>query len=248
MDHYAEKLLFMPYSYHIFDHKQFYGLQAPADRAKHGLPNNKFLYCNPQNNQRLYPEAFDHFANIVKRAPESALVLKYYNEQQATNIRFEARKRGMNVSDNPNESQLIFMHGTGDGSHIAMKSMCDLYLDMHNYNGHSTGGDMLWAGVPMVTYPGENMASRAGASFAKSMGAPEMVAESWEEYEDKAVTFATDKDLYQKLRKKIENNRVESPLFDTERWVRDFEYGLEEMYKLYRAGKPKDHIYVPREH
>ncbi len=45
---------------------------------------------------------------------------------------------------------------------------------MHNYNGHSTGGDMLWAGVPMVTFPGESMASRAGASFAKSMGAPEM--------------------------------------------------------------------------
>ncbi len=33
---------------------------------------------------------------------------------------------------------------------------------------------MLWAGVPMVTYPGETMASRAAASFSTSVGAPEM--------------------------------------------------------------------------
>jgi hypothetical protein len=30
------------------------------------------------------------------------------------------------------------------------------------------------AGVPMVTYPGESMASRAAGSFALSVGCPEM--------------------------------------------------------------------------
>lgn len=45
-----------------------------------------------------------------------------------------ARQRGLTVSDDAKESQLIFMHGTGDGSHIQMKAMCDVYLDVFYFN------------------------------------------------------------------------------------------------------------------
>ena len=33
---------------------------------------------------------------------------------------------------------------------------------------------MLWAGVPIVTYPGEMLAARAAASFVTSSGLPQL--------------------------------------------------------------------------
>ncbi len=79
----------------------------------------------------------------MKRANNSALVLKYYDEPTAQNIRKEAAKRGLIVDSNYNVSQLLFMHGAGM-EHIQRKAMCDLYLDVHKYNGHSTTADILW--------------------------------------------------------------------------------------------------------
>lgn len=50
------------------------------------------------------------------------------------------------------------------------------------YNAHTVGCDALWAGVPMVTLRGANMASRVGASLVEAAGMPELVTGSLEEY------------------------------------------------------------------
>jgi len=57
--YYTEKLVVMPHSYHIVDHKQNYGIQPEADRKSRGLPVDRFLFCNHANNIRLSPKLFD---------------------------------------------------------------------------------------------------------------------------------------------------------------------------------------------
>lgn len=42
-------------------------------------------------------------------------------------------------------------------NHPSHRAMCDVALDVHQYNGHSTSADMLWGGVPILTYPGQDM-------------------------------------------------------------------------------------------
>lgn len=49
----------------------------------------------------------------------------------------------------------------------AQGGLADLFLDTLSYNAHSTGCNSLWAGVPLLTYSGEKMASRVAA-----VGAP----------------------------------------------------------------------------
>lgn len=48
-----------------------------------------------------------------------------------------------------------------------------------------------------------------------------------------AVTLATDIEKLFQIRKKLERSRMSSPLFDTQRWVRNLENGLEAVYKMY---------------
>jgi len=246
--YYTEKLAVLPHSYHVVDHRQSYGIQQEPDRRSRGIPNNKFIYCNHANNIRLNPEIFEHWMNILKRTPNSTMVLKHFNDEATKNLKVEAKKRGVLVSDNIDETQIIFQYGIGGGEHIAVKAMCDLYLDCHYYNGHSTSADMLWAGVPMVTYPGETMASRAAASFATSTqveGVERMIANSWEEYEEKALDMAKNRDTTtKKMREELRATRLTMPFFDTGRWVRNFERAMEQMFARYIEGKKPDHVYV----
>ncbi len=59
----VEKLVVMPYQYHILDHKQYYPYPRlpPAYRHQFKLPEDKFLYCNHANNYRIDPYLFDHW-------------------------------------------------------------------------------------------------------------------------------------------------------------------------------------------
>ena len=54
--------------------------------------------------------------------------------------------------------------------------------------------DVLWAGTPMVTLPAETLASRVASSQLMTLGLPELVAGSREEYENIAVRIGVDKD------------------------------------------------------
>ena len=64
--------------------------------------------------------------------------------------------------------------------------VADLFLDTPWCNAHTTGCDVLWGGVPMVTLPLERMASRVAASLCAATGlGAEMVVSSQQEYEDK---------------------------------------------------------------
>ena len=40
--------------------------------------------------------------------------------------------------------------------HVRRGQLADVCLDTPLCNGHTTGMDVLWAGTPMVTYPGES--------------------------------------------------------------------------------------------
>ena len=44
--------------------------------------------------------------------------------------------------------------------HVRRGQLVDVCLDTPLCNGHTTGMDVLWAGTPMVTLPGETLASR----------------------------------------------------------------------------------------
>ena len=49
------------------------------------------------------------------------------------------------------------------------------------------GWMLLWAGTPVLTLPLETLASRVAASQLCSLGFPELVASSRQEYEDIAI-------------------------------------------------------------
>eukprot|EP00981_Chlorochromonas_danica_P001351 scaffold289_cov169-Ochromonas_danica.AAC.12 len=89
------------------------------------------------------------------------------------------------------------------------------------------------------------MACRVGASLLGATGlGNQLVCSSLEEYEELAVSLAEDSDRLYTMRQHLENTRSTSALFDTTRWVRNFESGLIAMWKRHEQGLPPDHIDV----
>ena len=120
--------------------------------------------------------------------------------------------------------------------------VADLFLDTIPFNGGTTASDALWAGLPLLTCSGQTFASRMAGSLLHAIGLPELITNSLADYEEKAVSLATNREELGSLRKRLAENRTRSPLFDTPRFVNALEDLLEAvaLSPIYRCCPAKD--------
>ena len=90
--------------------------------------------------------------------------------------------------------RIIFSNVAAKEEHVRRGQLADVCLDTPLCNGHTTSMDVLWAGTPVVTMPAETLASRVAASQLTTIGCPELVAKSRQEYEDVASRLGNDKE------------------------------------------------------
>lgn len=239
----SEALLYHPHSYFVNDHRQtsFRGPSAypsgPLTRARYGLPEDCFLFLMHNQLYKLSPDTFDVWARILKRVPNSKIWLLRFPPSAEQRIRNEAYSRGLTPD------RLIFTDVAGKEEHVARAGLGDLFLDTPTCNAHTTGTDVLWSGVPMITCPGSLFASRVAASLLTAAGFPELVAPDMNAYEDLAVELATNRPRLAAIRAKLEASRDTNALFDTERWVRNVEGLYWQAWKNYERGNRPTHIY-----
>ena len=129
--------------------------------------------------------------------------------------------------------------------HLARHSLADLFLDTSPYNAHTTASDALWAGLPLLTQIGETFAGRVGASLLSAIGVSELITSTPQEYEGLAIELATNPEKLAAIKDKLANNRLTTPLFDTQLFTRHIEAAYTAMYERYQAKLPTDSIDVP---
>ncbi len=99
----------------------------------------------------------------------------------------------------------------------------DIALDTLPYNGATTTLDALWMGVPVVALTGERSVSRSSASILHTLGLPQLVASSPQEYVDINVRLAQDEAWRSSLRASLRERLRASPLMDAAQFTRDLE-------------------------
>ena len=120
--------------------------------------------------------------------------------------------------------------------HLARHRLADLFLDTLPYNAHTTASDALWAGLPLVTCIGECFSGRVAASLLQAIGLPELKAISLAEYEFLALSLAIDPVRLGEVREKLRQNRLSTPLFDTQRYRRHIESAYTTMWRRWQEG------------
>jgi predicted O-linked N-acetylglucosamine transferase (SPINDLY family) len=96
----------------------------------------------------------------------------------------------------------------------------------------------------VLTRIGETFAGRVAASLLHAIGLTELITSTSQAYEALAIELATDPEKLAAIKRKLANNRLTTPLFDTQMYTRHIEAAYAAMYERYQADLPPDHIYV----
>lgn len=217
------------------------GEEAPnsivvTTRQQYNLPENAVVYCNFNQLYKIDPKTLSVWVNILKRVPNSVLWLLRFPVIGESNIISTAVQLGLS------QERIIFSNVAAKEEHVRRGQLADVCLDTPLCNGHTTGMDVLWAGTPMVTLPLETLASRVASSQLSCIGTPELIASSYQEYEDIAVRLGSDREYLKAIRAKVWQGRTDSHLFDVKLYVNSLEDLFIKMWKKYKNGEEPDHI------
>ena len=168
---------------------------------------------------------------LLERISGSVLWLLEDNAGARQNLQREAQARRIDPE------RLIFAPRMKLDQHLARHRCADLFLDTLPYNAHTTASDALWAGLPVATCPGGTFAGRVAGSLLRSVGLPELIAQSLEEYEALALQFARDHRALKELRAKLMDNTLSAPLFNTDRFRRNVEAAYSAMQEIRLRGE-----------
>ncbi|KAL3931678.1 MAG: hypothetical protein SGPRY_001020 [Prymnesium sp.] len=228
-----------PYEWYVQSgHQGMLGVRESL-RRQHDLPPFAILFCCFNQLYKLEPSTFSTWCSILKAVPNSALWLLRFPALCVPNLYSAAAAEGI-----PNE-RIIFSNVSSKASYIARASLADVFLDTPWCNGHTTGCDVLWAGVPLLTCQLESMCSRVAGSLCRAVGMPELVCADMSAYLHTAIRLGTDREYLLAVRRKLWANRLSTPLFDTRRWTAEWDRALVCAWRRHCNGLPPDHLDSP---
>lgn len=99
----------------------------------------------------------------------------------------------------------------------------DACLDTTPYSGGTTTCDALYLGVPVITLAGRRPISRSTASLLTTVGSPEYIARSIEEFVAIAQRLAADGTWPDAARAELRARMISSPLMDEQGFTQDLE-------------------------
>jgi predicted O-linked N-acetylglucosamine transferase (SPINDLY family) len=212
--------------------------ERTASRAELGLPEIGFVFCCFNNSFKIAPQIFDVWMRLLGAVPGSVLWLLADDRETVTNLKREARARGIDAG------RLIFAPRTGFAEHLARYRLADLFLDTLPCNAHTTASDALRLGLPLVTCRGAAFAGRVAASVLQACGLSELVAASLAEYETLALRLACNEGALSAVRTKLAAAE-QSPLFGTARFTRQLEFAYAAMHERQGQRLPPESFVVP---
>lgn len=231
---FSECIAQLPHCYQPND-RQRPLLPAPS-RASLGLPQDKVVLCCFNQSYKISSTMLDLWARILLAAPDAVLWLLDWNGDARANLSREFSHRGIPAD------RLFWAPHLSMAEHIARARQADLFLDTSPCNAHTTASEALWAGVPVITWPGSTFASRVAASLVQACGLPDLVCGDAQRYVALATALALQPQVLHHLKAQLEAHRMSLPLFDTPRYVRDYEALLRRMFDRQQAGLRPGHL------
>lgn len=119
-------------------------------------------------------------------------------------------------------------------AYLARYGEVDMMLDSFPYPGVTTTCEALWMGVPTLSLAGDTLLSRQGTGMLVPAGLVEWVASSEDEYVEKAIQLGSDWNKLASLRAQLREQVLSSPVYDAQRFARNFEAALWGMWQAWR--------------
>jgi len=197
------------------------------------LKNGYVTFGSFNNPAKISEVTVQAWSRILCARPGDRLVLKYgyYADpvlQRATRARFAAY--------GVDPEQLEFRGHTTGADYWREFADIDLALDPSPCPGGTTSCDALASGVPVLTQWGYDFFSRIGVPVVLPCGLPELIADDWDDYVQRALDLTADAGALDALRRKTRAGFESSPYRDEVGFTRNLEDVFRKMYARWLAA------------
>lgn len=190
------------------------------------LQNGYVTFGCFNNLVKMSDEVVAVWARILHSVPDSKL---YLQTRQLSEPSVLQRTYERYAEHGITPDRLILEGITARLDYFKSYNKIDIALDPFPRPGGTTTADTLWMSVPVLTMKGRDLWSRLGESLTHNVGLPNWIAEDTADYIRKASAFAEDRNYLVKLRSELRDKVMASPLFDDERFTKNFEEAMHEM-------------------
>jgi protein O-GlcNAc transferase len=183
----TERLVMLPHCYLVNGHHDAFGAESLLLGAAPPPTPHKTLLINFNQLYKLEPRTVLLWCGLLQHsAGRAVLWLRRQPEQSAPAILKEFHACGARGA------QVVFADYNYDEQlHMQRIANAHLSLDTPEYNGHTTGNDMLWAAVPLLSVPAEHLTARMGRSLLAACGVSPGEVRSLRSYQTLALALAT---------------------------------------------------------
>ena len=220
---YSEKVIFLPNIWNSLSPPEI----LPDIKKDSEFLKDNFIFCSFNNFQKISDRTINVWAQILKN-DKTKLLLKNSligGEDIKNNVLKKILSKGIK------EEQILFLEREKKiEDHLNLYNKAHVALDTFPYPGVTTSYEAIVMGVPVLTMQGFNFNSRCGESINKNISMDELIASDDDDYVAKAKSLISDKKLNEKYGIKLRDKALKSPLFDTDKFVKDFENLIYEIY------------------
>jgi protein O-GlcNAc transferase len=226
-DHlYVEKTFRLPHSFWCYDPLGETAVPNPLPAAATSPPGI-VTFGNLNYLGKTNEPTFDLWSKVLRAVDRSRLFLlcpEGAHRRQTLNF-FQSRGIA--------PGRIAFSAFRHRPEYLKLYRQIDIVLDTLPYNGHTTGLDTLWMGVPIVTLVGQTVVGRASYSQLMNLNLSELITYTPEAFIATAVALAHDLPRLQNLRATLRPRMEKSPLMDAPAFTRDLESAFRQMWQTW---------------
>jgi predicted O-linked N-acetylglucosamine transferase (SPINDLY family) len=223
---FSERLAYLPYM-SVFDRPE----NLPAVRPSPFATGERLTFGSFNRVNKLSDSTLVLWSKVLRRLPDSRLLVGAL-PNQATEDEFRRRFRASGI----NEDRLMFRPRLAMAEYLELHAQVDLLLDTLPFSSGTTANFAMWMGVPTLTLAGNSMAQRLGATRMMAAGLDAFVAESDDEYLDRAVAWSNKPLELARIRSELRPRMEEAARTQPPQLARALEQRLREMWQRWCAG------------
>ena len=192
---------------------------------------NKFITFGSFNHlNKINNSVIKLWSRLLKKIPKSKLFLKH----RSLNIDFYKNSIINKFYDcGVQKEQLILESSSPREDLLKTYSRIDISLDPFPYSGGTTNFESIWMGVPILVLKGKKFISKCGESINHNLEMSDWIAENNESFNFKATHICSDYKKLSDLRSNLRFKALNSPLFDTKKFAKNFHEALWKMWKIF---------------
>ncbi len=223
LQHFSESVLCLPVSYLTFT----VDYPVPPVSELPQLTEGCFTFGNLAPQYKITPQVLDAWAEILRRAPGSRLLLANRTLKSPNNqayVREQFKKRGI-------DRDRVDLYGPSDHvTYLRHYDKIDLALDTFPYNGGTSTMEAIWQGVPVLTIDGDRWVSRTSQTLLRRCHLDRFVATDVDDMIERGLQWACHSEAHDELavlRQQMRKTLVASSACDTAALAR----GMERLFR-----------------